>query len=226
MSVGFRPSPEDNEIIQAHKRPDESTSDVLRRALRALDRERWDSQAREDMERIAASGEDLSDEPDEWGYDEDGAPADLRGRSTPTSDENVKAGAETWYGMSSYQSALKSIRSTAGPLRTALSVPALESTEIADFLRSVAGMTSPEMDRLLAYRGSFLPALFTSYSCTLDTDDTESTEKPDAPVLATPFVAVLVPEASDRQPAGEQSRSRSHKRLIAARAAARRAHKR
>ena len=72
MSIGFRPTAEDNEIIQAHKRPDESTSDVLRRALRALERERWTKQAREDMERIAASGEDLSDEPDDWGYDEDG----------------------------------------------------------------------------------------------------------------------------------------------------------
>jgi hypothetical protein len=80
MSVGFRPTEADNDIIQAHKRPDESTSDVLRRALRALDREKWQAQAREDMERITASGEDLSAEPDEWGYDETGEPVDLRGR--------------------------------------------------------------------------------------------------------------------------------------------------
>ncbi|MFD0209166.1 hypothetical protein ACFVH9_08510 [Streptomyces hirsutus] len=79
MSIGFRPTPEDNEIIQAHKRPDESTSDVLRRALRALDRDRWEQQAREDMERIAASGEDLSGEPDDWGFDEDGQLEDRRG---------------------------------------------------------------------------------------------------------------------------------------------------
>ncbi|MDT0388279.1 RAD23 family protein [Streptomyces dubilierae] len=79
MSVGFRPTEADNEIIQGHKRPGESTSDVLRRALRALDREKWKAQARADMERIAAAGEDLSDEPDDWGYDEDGRIVDLRG---------------------------------------------------------------------------------------------------------------------------------------------------
>ncbi|MCY0924254.1 hypothetical protein OS965_40190 [Streptomyces sp. H27-G5] len=55
MSVGFRPTPADNEIIQANKRPEENTSDVLRRALRALDRQKWDDQARQDMERIALS---------------------------------------------------------------------------------------------------------------------------------------------------------------------------
>lgn len=84
MSVGFRPTEADNEIIQAHKRPEETTSDVLRRALRALDRQRWESQAREDMERIAAAGEDLSEEPDEWGYDEAGHFVDLRGEQRST----------------------------------------------------------------------------------------------------------------------------------------------
>ncbi|MFJ2575091.1 hypothetical protein ACIOYT_32335 [Streptomyces halstedii] len=79
MSVGFRPTPEDTEIIRAHQRPDESTSDVLRRALRALDRERWDQEAHADMERIATAGENLADEPDEWGYDETGTAVDLRG---------------------------------------------------------------------------------------------------------------------------------------------------
>ncbi|WP_412079402.1 hypothetical protein ACLF6K_38120 (plasmid) [Streptomyces xanthophaeus] len=75
MSVGFRPTPADNEIIQAHKRPEESTSDVLRRALRALDRQKWDEQARQDMERIAATGEDLSDEPDDWSDHDEEHPA-------------------------------------------------------------------------------------------------------------------------------------------------------
>jgi hypothetical protein len=79
MSVGFRPTDADDEIIQAHKRPGETTSDVLRRALRALDREKWQSQAREDMERIAASGENLSDDADDWGFDDEGRPIDLRG---------------------------------------------------------------------------------------------------------------------------------------------------
>ncbi|MHC3449711.1 hypothetical protein [Streptomyces prasinus] len=79
MSVGFRPTATDEEIIQAHKRPGETTSEVLRRALRALDREKWQEQARADMERIAASGEDLSEEPDEWGFDANGRVVDLRG---------------------------------------------------------------------------------------------------------------------------------------------------
>ncbi|MCX5079007.1 hypothetical protein OG321_42185 [Streptomyces sp. NBC_00424] len=92
MSVGFRPTPADNEIIQAHKRPEESTSDVLRRALRALDRQKWDDQARQDMERIAASGEDLAEEPDDWGYDEDGHPSDQRDRlHTPPAGESRPA---------------------------------------------------------------------------------------------------------------------------------------
>ncbi|MFE5541278.1 RuvA C-terminal domain-containing protein [Streptomyces sp. NPDC056519] len=72
MSMGFRPTEADDKIIKAHKRPGESTSDVLRRALRALDRQTWDEQARRDMERIATSGEDLSEEPDDWGYGENG----------------------------------------------------------------------------------------------------------------------------------------------------------
>lgn len=88
MSIGFRPSHEDAEIIQANKRPDESTADVLRRALRALDRERWEQQAHEDMERIAASGEDLSDEPDDWGFDEHGQPVDLRGAENEAAPAN------------------------------------------------------------------------------------------------------------------------------------------
>ncbi|MEU6460254.1 hypothetical protein [Streptomyces sp. NPDC047065] len=83
MAVGFRPQPEDNKLIEAHRRPGESTTDVLRRALRALDREQWDQQAREDMERIAASSEDLSAEPDDWGYDEDGHTVDRRGEAEP-----------------------------------------------------------------------------------------------------------------------------------------------
>lgn len=78
MSVGFRPTEADSELIEAHRRPGEATADVLRRALRALDQQRWAAQAREDMERIAASGEDLSEEPDEWGFDGAGQFTDLR----------------------------------------------------------------------------------------------------------------------------------------------------
>ncbi|WP_338906352.1 hypothetical protein [Streptomyces nigra] len=78
MSVGFRPTEDDTEIIEALKRPGEKTSDVLRRALRALEREEWQRQALTDMERIAASGENLAEEPDEWEHDETGQPVDRR----------------------------------------------------------------------------------------------------------------------------------------------------
>jgi len=40
MSVGFRPTEEDLRVIEANRREDEKTSDVIRRALRLLDRER------------------------------------------------------------------------------------------------------------------------------------------------------------------------------------------
>ena len=45
-------------------------SDVIRRALRLLDREAWQARAREDMHRLRS--EDLSAEPDEWEYDASG----------------------------------------------------------------------------------------------------------------------------------------------------------
>ena len=48
----------------------ELTHDVIRRALRLLDREAWEARAREDMHRLRS--EDLSAEPDEWEYDASG----------------------------------------------------------------------------------------------------------------------------------------------------------
>ncbi len=45
-------------------RENEHTSDVIRRALRLLEREVWLSRAREDATRLA--DEDLSDERDAW----------------------------------------------------------------------------------------------------------------------------------------------------------------
>jgi antitoxin ParD1/3/4 len=63
-TIGFRPTDEDRKIIEAAMRDDEHTSDVIRRALRLLEREVWQSRAREDAERLA--GEDLSDERDAW----------------------------------------------------------------------------------------------------------------------------------------------------------------
>ncbi len=70
MSVGFRPTEEDLRVIEANRREDETTSDVIRRALRLLDREAWEQRARVDMRRLRS--EDLSAEPDAWEYDADG----------------------------------------------------------------------------------------------------------------------------------------------------------
>jgi len=70
MSVGFRPTEEDLRIIEANRREGEKTSDVIRRALRLLDREAWEERARADMHRL--KGEDLSSEADTWEYDADG----------------------------------------------------------------------------------------------------------------------------------------------------------
>ena len=63
-TIGFRPNDEDERIIKAAMRPDERTTDVIRRALRLLEREVWISQARTDAERLA--GEDVNDEADAW----------------------------------------------------------------------------------------------------------------------------------------------------------------
>ncbi|HEX2419859.1 MAG TPA: hypothetical protein VHJ83_17330 [Micromonosporaceae bacterium] len=63
-TIGFRTNDEDLRIISAAMREGERTSDVIRRALRLLDREVWLSRARSDAERLVA--EDLSDEQDSW----------------------------------------------------------------------------------------------------------------------------------------------------------------
>jgi antitoxin ParD1/3/4 len=70
MSVGFRPTAEDLNVIEANRREGEKTSDVIRRALRLLDRQAWEERARADMRRLES--EDLSAEPDAWEYDEHG----------------------------------------------------------------------------------------------------------------------------------------------------------
>jgi hypothetical protein len=61
---GFDRTDEDERIIKAAMRPDERTSDVIRRALRLLEREVWLSKARADAERLA--DEDLTGEADAW----------------------------------------------------------------------------------------------------------------------------------------------------------------
>lgn len=63
-TIGFRPTDEDQRIIDAAMQAGERTSDVIRRALRLLDREVWLAQARKDLERLR--DEDLSEEEDAW----------------------------------------------------------------------------------------------------------------------------------------------------------------
>lgn len=63
-TIGFRPTEDDERIIREAMREDERTADVIRRALRLLDREAWLARARSDAERLA--NEDLSDESDAW----------------------------------------------------------------------------------------------------------------------------------------------------------------
>jgi antitoxin ParD1/3/4 len=63
-TIGFRPTEEDERIIRQSMREDERTADVIRRALRLLDREAWLARARADAERLV--DEDLSGEADAW----------------------------------------------------------------------------------------------------------------------------------------------------------------
>jgi hypothetical protein len=70
MAIGFRPTDEDEQIIESFRRAGESTSDVLPRGLRSLKRLAWEEQARADMARLAL--EDPSASSDEWAYDDSG----------------------------------------------------------------------------------------------------------------------------------------------------------
>ncbi|MFJ9178857.1 hypothetical protein [Streptomyces sp. NPDC102360] len=63
-TIGFRPTAEDERIIKAAMHEGDSTSDVIRRGLRLLEREVWLAEARTAAERLA--DEDLSAEPDAW----------------------------------------------------------------------------------------------------------------------------------------------------------------
>jgi len=58
MSVGFRPTDEDLRVIEANRRKDEKTSDVIRRALRLLERE-----AREEREDLFGYNLTVPDKP-------------------------------------------------------------------------------------------------------------------------------------------------------------------
>jgi antitoxin ParD1/3/4 len=63
-TIGIRLTEEDERIVEAAKRPNEETTDVIRRALRLLDREMWFDRARPDAQRLA--DEDLSEERNAW----------------------------------------------------------------------------------------------------------------------------------------------------------------
>jgi Arc/MetJ-type ribon-helix-helix transcriptional regulator len=86
MGVWFRLTDEDLRVIDVSRRPGERASDVIRRALRLLDREAWEERARADMHRLV--NEDVSIEADAWRYDSDGniqiVGTDLTVRARPT----------------------------------------------------------------------------------------------------------------------------------------------
>lgn len=63
-TITFRPSVDDERIIARARHGDENTTDVIRRALRLLDRQEWLQQARADADRLR--DEDINAEPDAW----------------------------------------------------------------------------------------------------------------------------------------------------------------
>ncbi|GAA5042382.1 hypothetical protein [Nocardia callitridis] len=65
-TIAFRATEVDKELVRDLAEPGETSSDVLRRALRVLDRERWHRVAQADADRLMASGENLGNEPDAW----------------------------------------------------------------------------------------------------------------------------------------------------------------
>ncbi|MFE7721010.1 hypothetical protein ACFU44_18435 [Nocardia rhizosphaerihabitans] len=65
-TIAFRATEADKELVARLSRTGETASDVLRRALRVLDRERWHAEAQADADRIMVTGENLSEEPDAW----------------------------------------------------------------------------------------------------------------------------------------------------------------
>lgn len=63
-TITFRPTADDDRIINRARHEDETTTDVIRRALRLLDREEWLAQFHIDA--LALKDEDLNAEPDAW----------------------------------------------------------------------------------------------------------------------------------------------------------------
>lgn len=64
VSIGFRPTQDDQRILREAAQPGESTSDTMRRALRLLDHERWLAQFRADAETL--KDENVNAEPEAW----------------------------------------------------------------------------------------------------------------------------------------------------------------
>lgn len=63
-TITFRPSTEDERILDRARHGEENTTDIIRRALRLLDRQEWLQQAQSDAARLR--DEDLNDEPEAW----------------------------------------------------------------------------------------------------------------------------------------------------------------
>jgi hypothetical protein len=63
-SIGFRPTPDDERILREAARPGENTTEVLRRALRLLDHDRWLGQFHADANEL--KDENLNVEPEAW----------------------------------------------------------------------------------------------------------------------------------------------------------------
>ena len=63
-TTGFRPTAEDERILREAARPGESTSDVIRRGLRLLEREAWLDQFHKDA--ASLQDEDVNAEPEPW----------------------------------------------------------------------------------------------------------------------------------------------------------------
>ncbi|WP_206323378.1 hypothetical protein [Streptomyces sp. HNM0574] len=90
--VAFRPTEEDARILGEQQAEGESQSDVLRRALRLLEQKAWTEKAHLDMYRLKR--EDLSDEPDDWGYGPEGEIVDLRGSEAHRRFSSLPPGAQ------------------------------------------------------------------------------------------------------------------------------------
>jgi hypothetical protein len=70
--ISFRPTADDKRIIEKLQKQREgiTPTEILRRGLQSLERDEWRAQAALDAWRIR--DEDLSNEPDDWSYDENG----------------------------------------------------------------------------------------------------------------------------------------------------------